>query len=340
MKQPAADRPPSARSRQTSSDRGIIGASHPVRDAVKLAKLSVAYLLTALIPKSVDGWLSVKLGNAKLRFQPRATGPILAQMERLLGSAAEGLDLPTSAAEVRRMSIEGRWGGFRGMHRRAWRPNVQLDGVDTLQEALGRGQGVILWRMTFGPTEIPKMALWDAGFEVVHLSTAGHGASGSWLGRHLLAPLVARAENWYLAERIVIPRDEALGYMRELMECLKENRVVSMYGDRMARQNIVTPFFTGTAAFATGAPTLAHRLGSALLPVSAIREGPNQYRVTIHPSIEIDRNLSRDEFVEQSIEEFSMQLQARILENPDSWSNWLMRTNWGHATESPGRSQI
>ena len=176
------------------------------------------------------------------------------------------------------------------------------------------------------------MALWNAGFKVVHLSTAGHGASGSWLGRHALSPLVARAENWYLDERIIIPRDEALGYMKALIDRLKDNRIVSMYGDRLARQNVVTPFFTGTAAFATGAPTLAHRLGSALLPVSAVREGPNRYRVVIHTPIEVSRDLRRGEFVQRSIEEFSRQLQARIIAHPASWGNWTMQTNWKHGS--------
>jgi hypothetical protein len=179
--------------------------------------------------------------------------------------------------------------------------------------------------MSFGSSLIVKIGLWKAGVELVHLSMEQHGAwSDAWIARRVLCPLYARSENWYLAERVVIPWDGATtGVMRILLDRLRnEDAVISIVGDNMGTQNITTRFLDGQAKFAIGAPALAWKASASLLPVYAVREATNRYRVVIGEPIAQDRALNRKEFVRRSVGEFSQRMEEIIAKYPGSWAKW------------------
>ena len=160
----------------------------------------------------------------------------------------------------------------------------------------------------------------------MHLSDAAHGApSRSRLGLRWTAPLYCRAEEPYLADRIVIPLDGSLGYMRALLERLRQNAVVSIVGENRGRNNAAVSILGREMELATGAPALAAKSGAALLTAHVVRLGSFHYRLVIHEPIEAERSSDRKEFVRQAAHEFARRLDARIAEHPVEWMGWLRK---------------
>ena len=144
--------------------------------------------------------------------------------------------------------------------------------------------------MSFCANPIIFQAFRRAGVPLIHLSEARHGApSDSRLALRSLAPLYRRAEDPYLAERIVIPRDQSLGYMRTLLARLGQNRCVSIGGERPSRQSVQATLFNRSFEFASGAPALAWRTGAVLFTTYTIRESAYQYRVIIEEPIQVEQ---------------------------------------------------
>ena len=167
-----------------------------------------------------------------------------------------------------------------------------------------------------------KIALQRAGHPLIQLTAADHGASfpATWVGLHLVGPFHARSEMRYVADRLVIPPDGSLGYMRVLFQHLENNRCVWIAGERMSRRrSVAVPIFGRRLGFATGAPALAHRHGSALLPIFAKWEGPNRYRLVVREAIAPSAERRRD-FVVEALGEFVRLLEAQVRAQPQDWS--------------------
>jgi lauroyl/myristoyl acyltransferase len=201
---------------------------------------------------------------------------------------------------------------------------VELAGAEHLRRALEAGRGVILWRMHFCENPVFLQGLASHGVSAAHLSDERHGApSCSRIGLRWTAPLYCRAEAPYVRERIVIPLDRSLGYMRELLDRLGQNAVVSIVGENRGRSNLTVSILGSEVELATGAPALASKSGAALLTAHAVRLGAFHYRLLIHEPIELNRSADRKEFVRQAVDEFARRLEARLIERPSDWMGWL-----------------
>ena len=295
------------------------------KDCLRVLGFGIGYVLATIIPRRFDRWLMKTTTAIALRLKPEKAEKLAARMSLSLGSAGEGRTLLDHARAQYGMGIESAWGRVRCIHRRGWDPEIEIDGLERLRAARETGRGTVLWRMSFGSSLVAKIGLWRADIRLVHLSMEQHGAwSSGRCARRFIAPLFRRSENWYLAERVVIPwTGEPTGVMRSLMNRLqRENAVVSIVGDNPGSHSITTPFLDGRASFAIGAPALAWKVGASLLPLYAVREATNRYRVVIAPAIQVDRALGRKEFVRQAVEEYSQRMQDAVAQHPGSWARW------------------
>ena len=105
---------------------------------------------------------------------------------------------------------------WRALHRKPVPIETAVDGVERLLMAQEGGKGTILWGFSFCETLVVKIALHRAGVQLIQLSTVGHGVPSppSEFGMRFVGPLFCKAENRFLAERVSIPADQSLGYLR------------------------------------------------------------------------------------------------------------------------------
>ena len=296
------------------------------RDLVLLGAFAAGFLLTLIVPRKLDSRFVERLAALFVFLRKPAVYRLALQMQQILpGVGTE--DSKKLAREHYCLRTELWWGRFRSLRRGGWRPEVVLRGESRLRAALKAGKGAILWRMWFCENPVTLQALARAGFSTVHLSAETHGApAASQVGLRWTAPLYVRAEEPYVAKRVVIPRDGSLGYMRELVSQLQQNACVSIVGENRGRRNVAADFFGRRVEFALGAPSLAHRTGAALLTAYSVRRGVFHYEVIIDDPVDIDRTLDRRRFNESAVEEFASRLQKRVAEHPVEWQGWLRRT--------------
>jgi hypothetical protein len=293
-------------------------------DVTRLAKLLTGGLVAALVPNRYDE----SAAEILLRFYPAARPAKIAELATAMAealSARRSGDWQALAEEHVRMAVEDSWGRFRGIGRPGrWRPTIELNGEPHVRDALELGRGAVIWCMRFSSDTVLKQAFHQVGLPLVHLSLAEHGAWGSRtkLGTSLISPLFTRAENPYLADRVIIPPSNSVRYLQTLREHLRRNACVSVFGDRTGRQRSEVPFLTGCRKFATGAPSLAWVENCALLSAYVIRTGVFQYRVVIEEPIPVDRSLNRKEFVKRAVGEFAQRMEQLVERYPADWQEW------------------
>jgi hypothetical protein len=222
------------------------------------------------------------------------------------------------------MTREIQWLRFRAFHGRKVPVETSVDGLHRVHAALEGGNGAILWGMSFCET-LPKLiAFQRAGLPLVLLSSAYHGVpSDTRLGLEVVGPFFSAPENRFLAERLIVPADLSLGYLRQLQKRLSDNACVCIRGDLASRRaNVRKTVFGVPMSFARGAPGLSWKLGSPLLPIHTVRDGPFRYRTIVHPPVEIDGGLDKDMFIEAALEHYVQLLKRCALEAPSNWEIW------------------
>ncbi len=222
-----------------------------------------------------------------------------------------------------RLLVELWWGRFRGLKKFGWQPEIALEGRVHLDAARDCGQGVVLWCSRFADNAVFLRGLWQHGVPVVHLSNEAHGSPDrSRFGVRCAGRLYRQAEDPYVAERVEIPRDGSLGYMRVLLERLRDRAVLSIVGENRGRQNIPGTLLGREVQFASGAPALAWTSGAALLTAHVIRVAPFHYRVLIEPAVDADRTVGRRAFVQEAVGEFLRRLERMVTRHPSDWLAW------------------
>ena len=141
----------------------------------------------------------------------------------------------------------------------------------------------------------------------------------SLLSEHVLAPLVIRNEGRHLRERVVFSRNSGgLGYLKHLKRCLGENQVVSIVGDSRRGRKMLPASVLGRAwGVPSGAASLAHSTGAALLTALVLDDPDGGSRVIIGPPIEADRS-DRRIFRREAVARFGQRLDYRIRLHPEN----------------------
>jgi len=208
---------------------------------------------------------------------------------------------------------------LRCYHPRGWRPDIRLEGREHLDRALGAGRGAIVWvaPFVFAPL-VTKMALHAAGYRLVHLSRLGHGYSPTRFGVRVLNPVRTRAEDRYLAERVVIGASPLPAALRTLARRLAAaNRVVSIAAVAQDVKTREAPFLGGELRLATGAPNLMLRTGARLLPVVTVREAPGQFLAMIEPPLEPGPAADREQALQDLVAGLATRVEHHARRGPD-----------------------
>jgi lauroyl/myristoyl acyltransferase len=199
--------------------------------------------------------------------------------------------------------------------------NLRLEGGERLQEALRQGHGAVLWvENSFSASLLAKAAVAQAGFAVHHLSRPGHNLSTTRYGMRVLNPIVRKAEDRFLAERILVDDSNELAVARHIMELLRDNQVVSVTVSSAGSQTVEAPALNGVIRIATGAPHFALRSGAPLLPVLSYRDG-EEYVVEIGEPIVL-AGMKREDAYAFAVREYARRVDAFARAHPLDWCGW------------------
>jgi lauroyl/myristoyl acyltransferase len=215
---------------------------------------------------------------------------------------------------------------------RQWRPSTQVEGLERIAAAQNQGHGVILWVAPFVFAALAtKRALHEAGIALHHLSTSTHGSSSrSQFGIRYISSIRVKAENRYLAERVVIPPSGSMHQpLRRLGALLAERAVVSVTVGSMGAKPQTAPFLKGQVRVATGVPSLALRSGAVVLPVITIRTAPAAFTTWIDDPLDTTGPGNADQRRAEIVTALAQRLEPFA-------RRWPEQVCWHHGLFGPG----
>ncbi len=188
----------------------------------------------------------------------------------------------------------------------------QVEGLEHLHEAMSLGKGVI--------------------------AITGHFGNWEWLGQWMAAndtelAVVARDANQGPIQDLLQSIRESAGTVvlsrgnaaRAILSRLKANKVIGILPDQNSR-DIYVPFFGQMCGTVIGPATFHQKLGSPIVPVFAVRKGPEQYQIIFKPMIQ---PVSGYEAVEGITRAINNSLEEMIRAVPEQWL-W-MHDRWKSA---------
>jgi lauroyl/myristoyl acyltransferase len=282
--------------------------------------LPLLALLAWATPESAWPTLADRLAGLRIGLRGARAADEIARFEAVVGARSPGL----SARECWRRQLANKYRAwlllFRCYWPRGWRPRIRLEGGEELAAALAAGKGAILWVAPFAFSDlITKLALYEAGHLVSHLSRDSHGFSTTRLARRLLNPIQTRIEGRYVAERLVMTEDNTVGPLRDLVARLEANRPVSITLAATGQRSAVVRCLGGQMRIATGAPGLAWQTGAPLLPTFTLGEADGSFVTRIEPALRLPSELARLAAIDAMLADYVAILEAYVLRSPDQF---------------------
>lgn len=301
-------------------------------DVFEVLAIAVLAPVAWCLPERRAWWpVSRLLSRAIADGRPGITRIRQDMLARALGPHAAAYDLRELRLEVMATYMEERLEILRAYRPGGWRPRLALEGRAHLDAALAAGRGAILWMAPFSYADlVVKMALHEAGVGITHLGAFSRGFSPNscwtWtrsrFGMKVLSPLRTNVEDRWLRERVTMPLDGGLGYMRTLEQRLRANGVVSIRAGDAGQRTLDVPFLSGSIRLATGPASMALASGAALLPITCIRHGAGDFTVAIEPALATAAGRSRRDAADDLVRAFAARLETWVLRQPHLWSGW------------------
>lgn len=193
--------------------------------------------------------------------------------------------------------------------------NLSYEGLNYLEEAVGRGKGVII--------SLPHLGGWDYG--------------GAWLATHgypmhVVVEPVEPPElfNWFAELRSdlglsVVPLGSKSAVT--ILRALRAGGIVALLSDRdITHDGVPVSFFGETTTLPAGPVTLALRTGAALIPATIYFTGGGGHHGVIRPPLVLDRSESLPDDVKRHTQTLARELEYLIRAAPEQWH--LFQPNW------------
>lgn len=196
---------------------------------------------------------------------------------------------------------------------------VSHEGIAYLDEAYGRGKGVLAVSGHIGNFELLGTFLAMRGFRVTVVATTLHDDRLDTLLQG----------NRFLGGLKVVPRSHATS---AVLRALRRGEVVGLLVDQDTRvPGVFVQFFNNPAFTPIGPAVIAGRTGAPIVPMGIRRLEDDNHLVTIRPPIEVEKRLSERTTVAIT-QRYTAELELLIRRAPAQWV-W-MHERW--KTKPPG----
>ena len=204
---------------------------------------------------------------------------------------------------------------------------VEVEGIEHVRQAFARGKGVLVFSGHFGHWEL-------AALMQAHLGVPMHLVTRP-LDNRRLERMLARLRG-LSGNRIVHKRNA----VREMLRALRQGGCVAIVIDQDAHEDgVFVPFFGRPASTTPTLATLALRTGAAVIPLFAVRESGDRYRITYEPAVPVRPTGDRAVDVARLTADCTAIVERWVRRYPEQWL-WMHRrwkTSPPEATVGQGR---
>ncbi len=201
------------------------------------------------------------------------------------------------------------------LYRKSWlRQVVFAQGLSHLDSCLGLGKGVILFSAHLGNFPLILAYLKDRGYPVRNI---GRDPSNPYLA-HYFEKIRSRAGIRQISKNPITKS------VKEAIAWLKAGNILSLPSDQYTRQGIPAPFFGRNVLTPTGAAVFARRLGSAVVPVTIVREG-KKHIIRIEPPFPLVYSEDISKEIRDNTAQLNLLMERWIRRYPEQWLGWFTR---------------
>jgi KDO2-lipid IV(A) lauroyltransferase len=195
---------------------------------------------------------------------------------------------------------------------------VTILGREHLDQALLQGRGIVLCTAHFGAKQMLQVALGHSGYRINQINYYKPDTELSWIQRH-----VGQRLRHEIEKKIPAVFVSAVGSLRPVFRCLRDNEVVIVTGDgsgvpeHITKSHPVVDFLGRKMFMPTGPVTLARRTGAALVPAFVFRHG-HRHRVVIEPAVAVPAEAPEADGVAQ----LARTIERVVRTAPELWEFW------------------
>lgn len=274
--------------------------------------IRLAYLLLGRLPLRTLYGIAHMVGDGAYLFRSGARRAVIANMRQVMGPEASEREVRRAAREVFRNAARYYADLLHIPHldvQRFHREQLELEGLEYLEEAQRSGRGAVVAGTHFGNPEMAVQGLAAVGayFFVLTESLQPEALSD------FIHSLRSRHGHEY--------RTVSFGAVKEAMRRLKRGGLVAILLDRdVAGTGVPMQFCGAEARIPLGAVDLALRTGSDLIPAWSWRIGGYRFRVSIGPPLELVRTGNFDEDVRTNAQRLLALFEGHLRSDPGQWA--------------------
>lgn len=199
-----------------------------------------------------------------------------------------------------------------------------ISGLENLDEALSKGNGVILLGSHLNSTVNWIMFFILRSEKYNAFGVNAQNAEDDAKKEH--KSLIEYAlEKWYREQR-VFTEDHMLyakTNIRPIIKCLKQNNIIITLGDGFHAAKFADVHFLGrTWPFATGIIRIAQMTGAPILPMFCTGTPTKDYLCKIEKPIPLDKTDNIENDLKNNITKFANRLENHIKQNIITWEIW------------------
>lgn len=266
-----------------------------------------AAALFAMLPLRLTHWLARKIGDSLFFCMHRRRRIALSNLDL----AFRNTKTPQEKNEIARESFRNLMTSLLEFSRTTKTTkdagkHFEIRGTGYLDQALGKGQGVVL--------------------AISHLGSWEYLAFLFFLRREYVATAVAKTlKNTYvshwiqrLRRKTALRAVDKMGSARTVLDELRQNHLVLVLIDQWASSEGLWVDFLGEPTSTTSLPArLAKTTGCAIVPGYCFRRGPGQYEIEIHEEISLP--IESKDWECDVTQALNRQLEAQIRRCPEQW---------------------
>ena len=296
-------------------------------DRIEYVALRAVMGAAGLLPRSLMGRAGELTGDFVYRILRVRRRVVLENLGATLGQTLDRAGVERIARDVyrhlgRTLFEYGRFGDLRGDRLPAW---LEVHGFEHLEEAYGRGRGVVVVTGHFG------------NWELLGAIIAQHGLPVHFLAKEQRNPYVDRymdrARGRHLGVGVLNPGPE----LRRIFRCLRQGELIGMLFDQDAGSDgIFLDVLGRVASVQPGAAVFSYRTGAPILPCGVFRLPGGRHRASFEPAFDPDPSAPHDEEIRRLTELCEASLERCICLKPEQYY-WVHR-RW--KTRPPAERQF
>jgi phosphatidylinositol dimannoside acyltransferase len=284
----------------------------------------IVYWLAGFMPSAVMYWLCSLAGSIVYYFVPHVRRAVRDNMSHVLPSSTE-----YQRRHISRQVIRNVYKNYYDLLRSPRlkvadleRQITKLTGVEYLEEAIGRGKGVVMLSAHLG-----------------NYVLAGHLGPIRGYKAASIAEDISPAQLYNFTNRMrghfgltLIKMGST--QMRTIYRLFREGGILILAGDRDVNDSgVKVPFFDAPADLPEGPVALSMRLGVPLIPCFTWRQRNNKSEFRIYPVIEMEKTGDYARDLSVNMRKVAKVLEEAILRAPDQWV--VLQRVWDNTPPTP-----